>query len=407
MEPTFYRHFRHGRWARRDCMMPALSSFAHRVRSGLACLLVAGLAACSAGPGGPPPEPSGLVRQSFGTTPDGRGVDLYTLTNRHDVEVLISTLGAAIVSIRTPDRDGAFDDIVLGFDDLTGYLANDPYFGVVVGRYGNRIAGGRFSLAGTEYQLTVNDGPNHLHGGLQGFDRVVWDATPLDRPEGPALALRYVSPAGEEGYPGTLDATVVYVLTGDSELRLEYTATTDAPTIVNLTSHAYFNLRGEGDVLGHEILIAADRFTPVGPGLIPTGALRAVEGTPFDFMTPTAIGAGIAGDDEQLRLGGGYDHNFVLRKPPGEFGLAARVHDPASGRVLEVRTTEPGVQFYTGNFLDGSIAGKDGRAYQVHSGFCLETQHYPDSPNQSSFPSTVLEPGARYESTTVLTFATE
>jgi aldose 1-epimerase len=376
--------------------------------AGLAGLLAAG--AIMVGCGGTPeeaPMPSGFVRQSFGTTPDGQAVDLYTLTNQHDMEVRITNYGAIIVSIRTPDRAGQIGDVVLGFDTLDGYLHNTPFFGAVVGRYGNRIAKGRFSLDGVEHTLATNDGENHLHGGVKGFDKAVWTASEAESPDGPSLQLEYVSADGEEGYPGTLTARVVYTLTADDTLRIEYSATTDKATVVNLTNHSYFNLSGSGDILGDELMIAASRFTPVDAGLIPTGELRSVTGTPFDFTTPTAIGARIDADDEQIRLGGGYDHNFVLDKEPGVLGLAARVHDPASGRVLEVRTTEPGVQFYTGNFLDGTLTGKGGVAYPRRSGFCLETQHFPDSPNHPDFPSTVLEPGQRYETTTVFAFSVE
>jgi aldose 1-epimerase len=349
---------------------------------------------------------SAPVKAVFGTTADGQTVDLYTLTNADGLEVKIITLGATVTSIRTPDRSGSLADVVLGFGDLQGYLANAPYMGVIVGRYGNRIAKGRFSLDGTTYQLATNNGPNHLHGGNRGFDKVVWSARTIDRADGQAVELTYLSRDGEEGYPGTLTATVVYTLTDTNELRLDYAATTDKSTVVNLTHHSYFNLAGKGDVLLHEMLIAADRFTPVDASLIPTGVLQPVEGTPFDFRAPTAIGARIRHPDQQLVRGNqGYDHNFVLNAQSGALAVAARVRDPASGRVLEVRTTEPGMQFYTGNFLDGSLVGKGGVKYGKYAGFCLETQHYPDSPNHPSFPTTTLRPDQRYESTTVFAFS--
>ena len=292
---------------------------------------------------------------------------------------------------------------MLGFDAPEGYLKNNtPYFGAVIGRYGNRIAKGRFSLNGREYRLALNNGENHLHGGIKGFDKVVWGAREVKR--GPALALNYVSKDGEEGYPGNLSVSVVYTLTDNNELKIEYSATADKTTILNLTNHTYFNLAGEGSILNHEVMINADRFTPVDQGLIPTGELRSVKGTPMDFTQPAAIGARIEQQDEQLLLGKGYDHNFVLNGG-GAPALAARVYEPVSGRVLEVYTTEPGVQFYTGNFLDGSIKGKGGQVYQRRYGFCLETQHFPDSPNKPDFPSTVLKPGEKYATTTIFKFS--
>jgi aldose 1-epimerase len=313
--------------------------------------------------------------------------------------------GAIVVSIRTADRHGQFDDIVLGCDDLEGYLNRSRYYGAVVGRYGNRIAKGRFTIDGTTYQLATNNGPNHLHGGIRGFDKVVW--TPAGSVGGdgdPSVALTYTSRAGEEGYPGTLTARVVYMLTARNELVIDYHATTDAPTPVNLTNHSYFNLAGEGrgDILGHRLTLDADRFTPVDDTLIPTGEVAPVDGTPFDFRVETAIGARIDAHHEQLRHGPGYDHNFVLTPADGR-RRAARVVEPASGRTLEVATTEPGVQFYSGNHLFGQI-GKRGHAYALRSGLCLETQHFPDSPNQPQFPSTILRPGDTYHSQTVFTF---
>jgi aldose 1-epimerase len=332
-------------------------------------------------------------------------VDLYTLTNARGIQVRITNYGATVVSITTPDRSGTLGDIVLGFDTFDRYKTNGSFLGVVVGRYGNRIARGRFSLDGTEYTLATNNGPNHLHGGLRGFDKVVWTARAVDTAEGPSVQLEYLSRDGEEGYPGNLSATVVYTLTDQDELRIDYSATTDQKTVVNLTNHSYFNLAGSGDILAHEVEINADRFTPVDGTLIPTGVLQPVEGTPFDFRRATPIGARIDQPDAQLRFGGGYDHNFVLNREGAGVSLAARVTDPSSGRILEVRTTEPGVQFYTGNFLDGTIQGKGGQVYQKRAGFCLETQHFPDSPNHPTFPSTVLEPGQRYETTTVFAFS--
>jgi aldose 1-epimerase len=357
---------------------------------------------------GEPAVSRSTTRHSFGTTADGTNVDLYTLTNVNGMEVRLSTLGAGIVSLKTPDRRGELGDVVLGFDTIDGYRTGDhPYFGVIVGRYGNRIAKGRFTLGGVTYTLATNNGPNHLHGGVKGFDKAVWTGAPVERADGPAVRFEYLSKDGEEGYPGNLSVAVVYTLTDSNEVRIEYTATTDKKTVVNLTNHSYFNLAGTGDILGHEAMINADRFTPVDATLIPTGELASVEGTPFDFRTPAAVGSRIDQPHEQLKFGGGYDHNFVLNGTGPGLSLAARVTDPASGRVLEVRTTEPGVQFYTGNFLDGSIAGKGGRPYNTRAGFCLETQHFPDSPNQAAFPSTALEPGQRYETTTVFAFSVQ
>ncbi len=311
-----------------------------------------------------------------------------------------------------PDRNGNLGDIALGYDSLEGYLEATPYFGAIIGRYGNRIGEGQFTLDGETYQLATNDGPNHLHGGVQGFDKVVWDAKPVEAADGVALEFTYISPDGEEGYPGALDAKVTYTLTNDNRLIFDYEATTDAPTPVNLTQHTYFNLAGHGggDILGHEVMINADTFTPVSQTLIPTGELRPVEGTPFDFRTPTAIGERIDADNEQIRFGPGYDHNFVLNDDAASVDapvLAARVYEPNSGRVMEVLTTEPGLQFYSGNFLDGSITGKDGVTYERRSGFCMETQHFPDSPNKPDFPSTILRPGELYKTRTVYAFSVQ
>jgi aldose 1-epimerase len=386
---------------------------ARRTTCALAALLVCVMAlgcrpAAPAGestsPAGSSLPPATVTRASFGALADGTGIDIYTLTNGHGLDIRVMTLGATVVSIRTPDRSGRFSDIVLGFDALAGYLKNDPYLGVIAGRYANRIAKGQFTLDGTAYRLATNNEPNHLHGGVKGFDKVVWTAKPLETPEGAAVELEYVSKDGEEGYPGTLTARVTYTLTNNNDLRIHYIATTDKATVVNLTNHSYFNLAGRGDVLKHDLMIAADRFTPVTADLIPTGDLQPVEGTPFDFRQPTEIGARITANDEQLHRGNGYDHNFVLNSQTRALVLAARASEPSSGRVLEVHTTEPGVQLYTGNFLDGKMIGKGGVKYDKHAGFCLETQHYPDSPNHPAFPTTRLGPGESYDSTTVFAF---
>jgi aldose 1-epimerase len=348
-----------------------------------------------------------VKKESFGQTPGGQPVDIYTLTNTHGSEAKITTYGGILTSLRVPDRDGKLDDVVLGFDNLDAYLKGHPWFGALIGRYGNRIAKGRFTLNGVEYKLATNNGDNHLHGGVKGFDKVVWNAKPLKVPNGVALELTYLSKDGEEGYPGNLSVKVVYTLTNANELKLDYSATTDKDTIVNLTNHAYFNLAGagSGDILNHRLYINASRFTPIDSGSIPTGELRSVRGTPFDFTRLTAIGARINADDEQLKFGSGYDHNFVLNGTMGVMRLAARVYEPSSGRVLEVLTTEPGLQFYSGNFLDGTLTGKGGKVYQHRYGFCLESQHFPDSPNKSNFPSTVLRKGARYHTMTIYRFS--
>jgi aldose 1-epimerase len=342
----------------------------------------------------------------FGRLPDGREVDVFTLTNAHGVEVRALTYGATIVSLRVPDRAGRLEDVVLGYDDLAGYLKKSPYFGAVIGRYANRIARGRFTLEGRVHQLTINEPPHHLHGGLRGFDKVVWQAEERVGAGAASVAFRYTSASGEEGYPGRLAAVIACTLTDGDELTLDYEATTDEPTIVNLTNHTYFNLAGagRGDVLGHELTLHADQFTPVDATMIPTGELAAVAGTPFDFREPAAIGSRIGSRDEQLAHGRGYDHNFVVRRGGPGLVAAARLVEPASGRRLDVRTTEPGVQFYSGNRLDGSIRGKGGRMYSARAGLSLETQHFPDSPNHPAFPSTVLRPGQEHRSTTVFAF---
>jgi len=349
-----------------------------------------------------------LEAHPFGVTADGAEVDLYTLTNSHGMSLSITNYGGVVTRLIVSDRHGNLADIVLGYDSLAQYERGSPYFGAIVGRYGNRIARGRFALDGVEYALATNNGENHLHGGLKGFDKVVWDAESYTTPGEAGLRLSYVSADGEEGYPGRLQARVTYALTEENELRIEYHAETDEPTVVNLTHHGYFNLEGHasGNVLDHELALYADAFTPIDAGLIPTGEVRSAGGTPLDFSEPTAIGARIGEEDEQLHLGSGYDHNFVLSDHDGSLRLAARVYEPTSGRVMEVLTTEPGIQFYSGNFLDGSNIGKGGTPYRHRSGFCLETQHFPDSPNQSGFPSTVLRPGEKYATTTIYRYST-
>lgn len=348
-----------------------------------------------------------ITRQRFGQMPDGTPVELFTLSNGKGVEAQICNYGGIIVSFKVPDKNGQMGDIVLGYDNLDGFVKNSPFFGALVGRVGNRIAKGKFTLNGKEYTLATNNGPNCLHGGIKGFDKVVWKPQLVSLAMGPALALHYVSRDGEEGFPGNLAVTAVYSLTEENALRLDFTATTDKDTVVNLTQHTYFNLAGKGNVLDHEMMIAADKFTPVDSTLIPTGELRPVAGTPFDFRKPTAIGARIGQDDEQLKIGSGYDHNFVLNKPPGQLGLVARVYEPSTGRVLEVLSTEPGVQFYTGNHLNGTITGKGGWTYQQRAGFCLEAQHFPDSPNHPNFPSIVLKPGQTYTNTIIFKCSTQ
>src|SRR5579871_1602342 len=350
---------------------------------------------------------SGVQTQPFGTW-DGRPVTLYTLTNAHGVEVRAMNYGGIIVSLRVPDRKGELADIVLGHEDLKGYTPNPPYFGVIVGRYANRIANGRFTLDGKTYNLRKNDGPNTLHGGVtRTFDKVVWDAEPLKG--GMGVAFTYLSKDGEEGFPGNLKVKVTYTLNDDNYLILDYEATTDKATPINVSQHSYFNLKGEGngDILDHEIMINADRFTPVDKNLIPTGELRPLKGTPFDFTKSTRIGSRIDDNYEQLTLGHGYDHNFVINRKGAGMTLAARVYEPTTGRVLEVSTTQPAVQFYTGNFLDGSVTGKSGHVYKRRNGLCLETQHYPDSPNHPDFPNTILKPGEKFHQTTAFKFSTK
>lgn len=348
-----------------------------------------------------------LDKKPFGQA-NGQAVELYTLKNSRGMVATITNYGGIVTSLTTADRDGKYGDIVHGFDEPGPYLGTHPFFGALVGRYGNRIGNARFTLNGTEYKLAANNGPNHLHGGVKGFDKVVWQAKDVTASE-PALELTYVSKDGEEGYPGALTVTVRYTLTENNELKIDYRATTDKPTVVNLTNHSYFNLggQGEGDVLGHTVLINAERFTPVDATLIPTGEIRKVEGTPFDFTQPRTIGERINSKDEQIVFGKGYDHNFVLNSGGGSLATAARVSNAVTGRVMEVLTTEPGLQFYTGNFLDGTLKGKGGKVYGHRSGFCMETQHFPDSPNKPDFPSTVLKPGQTYQTTTMYRFTTE
>ena len=356
------------------------------------------------------PQPGSTTKKPFGKTPDGQQIDLYLLTNKSGAEAAITTFGGAVVSLKVPDRNGKFADVVLGYDSGEGYVADKSFFGALVGRYGNRIGHAQFAIDGKTYTLAKNNGENTLHGGVKGFNKAVWRAKTVSAKGGQSLELSYLSKDGEEGFPGNLKVRVTYTLTDANALVIDYSATSDKKTVVNLTNHSYFNLAGQGsgDILGHQLMIAADMFTPVDAGLIPTGELRDVAGTPFDFRQSTAIGARINQDEEQLKIGGGYDHNFVLHPPMDrkEF-LAARVTEPTSGRVMEVWTTEPGVQFYTGNFLDGKVTGKGGVAYAKRAALCLETQHFPDSPNQPKFPSAALNPGETYHTITTYKFTTE
>ncbi|WP_136066808.1 aldose epimerase family protein [Modicisalibacter radicis] len=358
----------------------------------------------------------GVEKSSFGKMPDGRQVDVYRISNDNGIEMRVITYGGIIVSLRTPDAQGNVDDIVLGFDSLDGYLSDtyqqvNPYFGALIGRYGNRIANGQFRLNDETHELATNDGDNHLHGGDKGFNQRLWQAEPFSNAQGAGVILRYTSADGEEGYPGRLKTRVTYTLTDDDALEIDYHATTTEATPVNLTQHSYFNLNGEGNdsILDHRLLINAEAFTPIDESLIPTGEIRPVAGTPLDFTEPTPIGARIEADNQQLEFAKGYDHNFVLKReaPQSEaLVLAARVWEPDTGRVLEVATNEPGIQFYSGNFLAGKLTGKGGQAYAHRSGFALETQHFPDSPNHPDFPSTILRPGETYQSQTVYRFST-
>ncbi len=380
------------------------------VTAAIAGAVVVGCALQAAAQAAPKPAArAGVLKTAFGQTKEGVPVDQYTLTNRRGMIAKVITYGATLTDLIVPDRAGTPGDVVLGYDKLEPYLAGVPYFGSTVGRVGNRIAKGRFTLNGQTYTLATNNGPNHLHGGLKGFDKVVWKAETVAGAGGTSVKFTYHSPDGEEGYPGNLEASVVYSLTEENELRLDYTATADKATPVNLTNHSYFNLAGDGsgDILAHVLMIAADQFTPVDEALIPTGELKPVKGTVFDFTTPTAIGARIA--KVPIAPPVGYDHNFVLRKAAaaGAPALAARVSEPKSGRIMEVLTTEPGVQFYSGNFLDGTLKNRHGVTYNKHAAFCLETQHFPDSVNHPNFPTTVLQPGERYQSTTIYRFGAE
>jgi len=342
-----------------------------------------------------------MMTKSFGTA-DGTQIQLYVLKNSRGMEVAISDFGATVVSLKVPDRTGNFADVVLGYDDASGYVNDKSYFGAAIGRYGNRIGKARFTLNGKTYELSKNDGENQLHGGVKGFNKKVWTAKPVRG----GVRFTYASKDGEEGYPGNLKAEVTYTLTDKNELKIDYRATTDKSTVVNLTNHSYFNLAADGDILKHELTLHASKFTPVDATLIPTGEIRDVKNTPFDFTKAAAIGSRIGNEDEQLKFGKGYDHNFVLDRPKAGLATVAEVYEPTSGRVLTVLTTEPGIQFYSGNFLDGTTKGKGGKAYEFRTGFCLETQHFPDSPNKKDFPSTVLNPGSEYKSTTIYQFST-
>ena len=373
------------------------------------------MAAAAGACGGTTDAPSaGVTKSTFGVTAEGDSAHLYTLSNGDDVTITITNYGGIITSLEVPDREGQMEDIVLGFDSLAGYrseayAAANPYFGALIGRYGNRIADGEFSLDGEMYTLETNNGPNHLHGGTEGFDRVLWEADPFEGEGEVGLVLTHTSPDGHGGYPGRLDVEVTYTLTDENELAIDYQASTSKATPVNLTQHSYFNLDGQADgsILDHELMINAETFTPTDSTLIPTGTFRSVANTPFDFREPTPIGARIDQDHRQLEIAGGYDHNFVLaRQDRDSLHLAARVYDPDTGRQMDVLTTEPGLQFYSGNFLDGSLTGKGGASYPRRSGLALETQHFPNSPNEPDFPSTILRPDETYSSRTVYRFST-
>ncbi len=348
-----------------------------------------------------------IAEAPFGADATGAPATLFTLRNTSGAEATICNYGGLVTSLKMPDRNGSFGDVVLGYDNVADYIKDSPYFGALIGRFGNRIALGKFTLDGKEYALATNNPPNSLHGGLKGFDKVMWRARAFQSADGPSLELTYVSKDGEEGYPGNLSVKAVYTLTGDNALKLVFAATTDQDTVLNLTHHSYFNLAGKGDILNHIVMIPADKFTPVDSTSIPTGELRPVAGTPFDFRTPTAIGARIGQDDQQLKFGKGYDHNWVINKPLGELGLMARVYEPASGRMMEVFSTDPGLQFYSGNFLDGTLTGKGGWVYQFRNAFVMEPQHYPDSPNQPGFPSVVLKPGGTYHNIIIYKFSVQ
>jgi len=387
------------------------------IRAGLLAALALGLNGCSPwGQGsnnankekGKGTLRMNITKADFGKTNDGQGVDIYTLTNANGVEARIMTYGGTLVSLKVPDRQGKLGDILLGHDSLKGYLSREthPYFGSLIGRYGNRIGKGKFSIDGTAYTLATNNNENHLHGGVIGFDQKIWQAKPSQKTDEVALELSLLSPDGDEGYPGNLSMTVTYRLNNDNALRIDYRATTDQPTLCNLTNHSYFNFTGaQRDILDHELKINADYMTPVDAGLITTGEFKPVAGTPFDFTQAQAIGKRINDDDPQIKYGPGYDHNWVLNKRGNEMSLAAEVYEPTTGRIMQVHTNEPGLQFYAGNFLDGSFAGKDDVIYKNRFGFCLETQHYPDSPNKPEWPTTILRPGETYQTSTILTFS--
>jgi aldose 1-epimerase len=396
-----------GRWIRgprkhSDRRMPIMV----RHQNLILCSLLCALAVVSAGAAGP--QGAGVKKSMFGKMADGREIALYTLTNRRGMKVEVTNYGARTVSIVVPDRDGKMADVLLGFDSGNGYLGDNPFFGAIVGRCANRIAQGEFKLDGKAYHLPINNGPNTLHGGPQGFDKRLWTGREISQ-NPPAVEMAYLSKNGEEGFPGNLYVKVVYTLENDNALRIDYSAATDQDTVINLSNHSYFNLHGQGngDILGTLLTINADQFTPIGPKLIPTGRRENVAGTPLDFRKPTVIGARIGDDNAQLKYAGGYDFNYVLNRQGSGLQLAARAVDPESGRVLEVLTTQPGLQFYTGNFLDGTIHGEDGKAYVKHAAFCLETQHFPDSPNQPNFPSTELKPGQTFHQVTVFKFSVE
>ncbi len=353
-----------------------------------------------------------VERAAFGRLADGTAAEVFTLTNANQVTVKITNYGGTVISINVPDKEGKLEDVVLGFDSLAGYrsdvyLQEGPYFGALIGRYGNRIAGGTFKLDGQQYTLAKNNGPNHLHGGLKGFDKVMWEAEQFESAAGAGVKLQYESADGEEGYPGKLTVAVTYTLTHENELQIAYTATTDKKTVLNLTNHSYFNLTGNAkrDILDHQLMIDANTFLPVDETLIPVGEQRTVAGTPFDFREPTAIGQRINAQDQQLTFGKGYDHCWVLNGNAGEMRRVATVHEPVSGRFMEVFTTEPAIQFYSGNFLKGNLTGKGNVAYQQRWGLCLETQHFPDAPNQSAFPATELNPGETYQTQTTYKFS--
>jgi aldose 1-epimerase len=351
-----------------------------------------------------------IEKGPFGSV-DGKSVDLYTLTNDKGMEMKVTNYGCIVTSLKVPDKAGKAGDVVLGYNDVASYVKNNPYFGAAIGRYGNRIGGAKFTLDGKDYLLEKNNGPNSLHGGKKGFDKVIWDAKEVNGKNSVGVEFSYVSKDGEEGFPGNLSIKITYTVTDNNEFKVDYSATTDKTTICNLTHHSYFNLAGEGasDILGHELMIKASKYTPVDSTLITTGELALVAGTPFDFLKPTAIGSRIGVENIQLKYGLGYDHNWVLDRPANskDLLLAATVAEPKSGRCMDVLTTEPGLQFYSGNFLDGTITGKSGQVYKHRYGFCLESQHFPDSPNKPKFPSTVLKPGETYKTSTVYKFYTK